>query len=364
MDIHRCRFVPYPVSAINTLAFSHASSLETEGKGPHTLRLALGRANGDIEIWNPHRGNWYQETIIKGGKDRSIEALVWTHDAVEEDPNGIKLPGKLRLFSIGYSTVITEWDLALGKPVHHSSGNYGEIWCLAAQPRWQSNDAVGKGKQGDNRDQHLVAGCADGTLVIHSTAENELRFIRALARSSSKKSRVLSVTFLGRGLIVAGYADSTIRVFSIRTAKQISIMSLGIGPRGGPSEVLVWSVKSLPNGDIVSGDSTGEIKFWDGKTFTLLQRIKSHRADILELATSADGKTVVSGGMDRRTTIYRQMGNASKGASNRWSEVGHQRIHSHDVKAMASYETKEMSVVASGGKGLHIQSRNSSDIYS
>ena len=349
MDIHRCRFVPYPVSAINALAFSHASSPNTQGKGPSNLRLALGRANGDIEIWNPLRGNWHQELIIRGGKDRSIEGLVWTQDLEGEDRNGKKTPGKLRLFSIGYSTVITEWDFALGRPARHSSSNYGDIWCLAAQPKWQATKTIGDFKHEEQHNQHLVSGCADGTIVIHSTTEDELRFLRTLTRSSSKKSRVLSVAFLGRSLVVAGYADSTIRVFNIHNGLQIRTMSLSVGPRGGPSDVLVWSVKTLPNGNIVSGDSTGEVKFWDGKTFTLLQRIKSHKADILDITTSADGATVMSGGMDRRTTIYRQMGNTSRGALNRWSEVGHQRFHSHDVKTMASYETKEMSVVASGG---------------
>ena len=355
MDIHRCRFVPYPTSAINALAFSHASTPNTAGLSPPSLRLALGRANGDIEIWNPLRGSWYQESILRGGKDRSIEGLAWTHDLEEEGLHGKPIPGKLRLFSIGYSTVITEWDLSLGKPLRHSSGNYGEIWCLAAQPRWQAPKKATAGtppqvKEGENRDQHLVVGCADGTLVLHSTADGDLRFLRTLARSASKKSRVLCVTFLSRGLIVAGYADSSIRVFSILTGKQISIMSLNMGSKGGPSEVLVWSVKCLPNGIIVSGDSTGEVKFWDVKTFTLLQRIQSHKADILDITASADGMTVFSGGMDRRTTVYRQMGGAGKGELGRWAEVAHQRFHSHDVKTMAVFESQDLSVVASGGE--------------
>ena len=346
--------MPYPASAINALAFSHASSPDVTGNGPPNLRLALGRANGDTEIWNPVKGSWYQESILRGGKDRSIEGLAWTQDLEEEGSDGSLLPGKLRLFSIGYSTVITEWDLSLGKPLRHSSGNYGEIWCLAAQPRWQApkkatGGALSQVKEGENREQHLVVGCADGTLVLHSTADGELRFLRTLARSSSKKSRVLCVTFLGRGLVVAGYADSSIRVFSIRTGKQISSMSLGAGSKGGPSEVLVWSVKCLPNGTIVSGDSTGEVKFWDAKTFTLLQRIQSHKADILDITASADGSTLVSGGMDRRTTVYRQMGGAGKGELSRWAEIAHQRFHSHDVKAMATFETKDVSIVASGG---------------
>ena len=354
MDVHRCRFVPYPLSAINTLAFSHESTPSKKGKGPPNLRLAVGRANGDIEIWNPFKGNWYQETILRGSKDRSIEGLVWTQDPDEEVDGVCKSSGKLRLFSIGYSTSITEWDLALGRPIRHSSGNYGDIWCLAAQPKWKVSKNTSQSVRAReiemvNRGQHLIAGCADGTLVLHSTTDNDLQFSRTLARSSSKKSRVLCVTFQTNKTIVAGYADSTIRVYSFSTGQQLYSMSLGAGPRGGPSEILVWTVKCLPDGTIVSGDSTGEMKVWDGKTRTLLQRIQSHKSDILNLVANADGTIIFSGGMDRRTTMYRQTSNRFKKGPSRWAEMWHQRIHSHDIKAMATFETSGMSVIASGG---------------
>ena len=135
MDIHRCRFIPYPASAINALAFSHTSSTNAKSKTPPSLRLAIGRANGDIEIWDPLGGSWLQETILRGGKNRSIEGLAWIQDPDDVDRSGYKVPGRLRLFSIGYSPAVTEWDLAAGKPLRHSSGNRGEIWCMAAQQK-------------------------------------------------------------------------------------------------------------------------------------------------------------------------------------------------------------------------------------
>ena len=351
MDVHRCRFIPYPASAINALAFSHPSIPREEGHTPPNLRLAIGRANGDIEIWNPRKGSWVQESILRGGKDRSIEGLVWTQDLEEDVAEGQKAPGKLRLFSTGYSTVITEWDLASGRPIRHSGGNYGEIWCLAAQPRYGGPGQTVRKADGEQRiDQHLVVGCADGSLVLHSTADGDLKFLRTLSRPSGKKSRVLCIAFLGRDKIVAGYADSAIRAFSIQNGRQLSSMSLGSGKKGGPSEILVWSIKCLPNGTIVSGDSTGEVRFWDSKTYTVLQRIKSHKVDILDLAVSADGSTIFSGGMDRRTTMYQQMGGVGKGQRSRWAEISHQRYHEHDVKTMATFESSDMSIVASGGE--------------
>ncbi|KAL8984768.1 MAG: hypothetical protein Q9177_004613 [Variospora cf. flavescens] len=354
MDLHRCRFVPYPPSAINALAFSHPSSLTTSSKGSPTLRLAIGKANGDLEIWNPLRGAWHQECVFRGGKDRSIEGLAWTQDPEEEDKNGFKVAGRLRLFSIGYSTSVTEWDLATGRPLRHASGNYGELWCMAAQPRLQVTPnedtmTINGVEMGIIRYQSLVVGCADGSIVLLSTADGDLQFQRTLTRPPKRKARVLSITWQNRHLVIAGHADSTIRVFDTRNGQQIRSMSLGAGPQGGPKEILVWSVKCRPDGTIVSGDSTGTVSFWDARHYSRLQRITSHKADILDLAISANGETVFSGGMDRRTTLYRQTAGSKPGEKKRWAEIAHQRFHAHDVKAMAVFETKKTSILASGG---------------
>src|ERR1700761_6016362 len=121
MDIHRARFVPYPTPAINALAFSHSNTAEIAVDDISNLRLAVGRANGDIEIWNPYGKVWVQETIFHGGRNRSIEGLVWIQDPPEEDDEGQTVPGPLRLFSVGSSNTVSEWDLESGLPLRHWS---------------------------------------------------------------------------------------------------------------------------------------------------------------------------------------------------------------------------------------------------
>ena len=341
MDIHRCRFVPYPPSIINAVAFSHSFISAKRKTAPP--RLAVGRANGDIEIWNPFGGSWLQETIIRGGKDRSIDGLVWIQDPNETDSNGRLIIGKSRLFSTGYTTTVTEWDLEKGRPLRQASGNHGEIWCLAAQPALAAAKKDANGISTEEA-QDLVVGCTDGALVLYSTKGDDLQLLKVIVRPSAKRAKIISVTFQNRNIIVAGCADSTIRVLDIRNGQNLRNMSLGAGPTGGPKEILIWAVKVLPDGNIVSGDSTGELRIWDGKTYTLMQRISSHKQDVLSLATSFDGSIIFSGGMDRRTVAYKQVGN--KG---RWAEIGHRRYHKHDVKTMASLECKGVSVVVSGG---------------
>ena len=351
MDIHRCRFVPYEPSAINALAFSHTSTTGKNERAPDNLRLALGRANGDIELWNPSNGQWYQETIIRGAKDRSIENLVWTQDYNYEDDAETAKAGRLRLFSIGNSTSVTEWDLALGAPAQHANGNFGDLWCIAAQPRWSPKpDTSGErgGKASFQTSQYLAAGCSDGTIVLFSTEDGDLRFVKSLAKPPSKRPHVLSIRWKDGYTVVAGYNDSAIRVYDIRSKTSIRNMSLG-APGDGKSDVHVWAVKCLPNGDVVSGDSTGQLKIWDSNHYSLVQSIRAHNADILDLAISANGQMIVTGGADQRTVAYRLHSPAKGQKGHRWAQIMHRRFHEHDVRAMASFESKEISVVVSGG---------------
>ena len=353
MDIHRARFVPFPPSAINALAFSHTPR-DNKTEDPETLRLAVGRANGNIEIWNPAGGKWVQEKVFQGGKDRSVEGLVWIQEKDEEDERGNIIPGKLRLFSIGYSNSVTEWDLLTGLPIRHSSGNHSEVWCFAAQPRFDTPNKKNKEDHGKAHTQNLVAGCADGTLVLLTTVDDDLRFEKFLSRPSAKKARVLSVVYKDRFTVLAGSADSTIRVFDTRNGSTIRTISLGSGPKGGPKDILVWKIKCLPSGDFVSGDSTGDLRFYDGKNYGQIQRISGHEADVLDLAVSRDGTFLYSGGMDCRTSVYtcgRKLGPGQrKHGREPWRKLSHKKYHDHDVKAMAIYDGKGPSVLVSGGK--------------
>ncbi|KAL2271059.1 hypothetical protein VTJ83DRAFT_430 [Remersonia thermophila] len=345
MDIHRCRFVRYPASAINAVAFTHSSLPSVSAQKKHLLkhvqvRLAIGRANGDIEIWNPLQGAWHQELVIPGAKDRSVDGLVWVTDPDEEMGDGKIIHGRSRLFSIGYTTTITEWDLENARAKKHASGQHGEIWCLAAQPPSSKRGAtstVGSRK--------LVAGTVDGNLVLYSIEDGDLKFQKTLFRTPTRKTKFVSIAFQSHNVVVVGCSNSTICAYDIRNGTLLRQMTLGTDLTGGSKNIIVWAVKCLPNGDIVSGDSTGQVCIWDGKTYTQAQRIQSHTQDVLCLTVSADGSRIVSGGMDRRTAIYEPIA----GQAGRWSKVFHRRYHQHDVKAMASFESKNMSVVVSGG---------------
>lgn len=343
MDINRCGFVQFPPQPINALAFSHSS--EPRKKSPRDLRLAVGRNNGDVEIWNPQNGLWVQETILKGSKNTTIEQLAWTQDMdVVDAADGAKVsPGPLRLFSTGGSTSVIEWDLSTGSTKRRAEGNFGDIWCFAAQPQAKSKDILQNGASA----QLLAAGCSDGTLILFSTEDDDLRYLRNLLTPPVKKPKVLSLTWRDRNTLVAGYEDSTIRVIDVPNRRILRSMSLGKPVEGSNS--VVWAVKCLPDGTILSGDSSGELKIWDSKNLSLVQRVKSHKADILDIATSASGDRIFTVGVDRRTVSYHLVAIHSGTQKTRWAEVSHKRFHQHDVKTTASFESKEVSILVSGG---------------
>lgn len=372
MDIHRSRFVEHNSSPINALAFSRSSDKNLTDPKP-ALKLALGRANGDIEIWSGDKGAWVQEVVFPAGDDRSVDALAWIQEPDEADSEGRTILGQMRLFSIGSTPAVTEWNLATGRVERASTGNFSEVWCFAAQPRWRqtkdktaSNSASSASStDSEFRGQNLVVGCGDGSLALLSTADNDLVFQRFLSRSASRKARCMSLAWQSRTTVVAGFTDSTIRVFDARNGSMLRNMSLGAGIPGAPRDALVWRIKCLPDGTIVSADSNGEVKIWDARTYSLSQRLTGHESDCLDLVTSTDGQTIFSGGMDGRVAVYK-LGTKEGEKRGRWAKVSHRRMHNGDIKAMAIYDSKHMSVVVSGGPSsprfLFLSSQQSSPL--
>lgn len=349
MDIHRCRFVPYQPQAINALAFSHASN--PKQPAPADLKLAFGRENGDIEIWNPLRGHWTQERVFRSGVGRTVEQVHWTQDLLlpdeDEEP---QLPehGRLRLFSSGGSKSMTEWDIEKGVPKREAEGNSDDIWCFAPQPQWTDSNARHKPAEVRAAPSQLIAaGCADGSIVLFSTADDDIRFDRILTKRIGKKSRCISLTWRDRNTVVAGFEENVIRVFDVRNRSLLRQMSLGKAREG--SQVIVWTVKCLPNGTILSGDSSGELKIWDSENFSLVQTLKTHNADVLDITTNHAGTMILTCGVDRRTVAYAPVANQPSQKTQRWYEIRHRRFHEHDVKAITSFEARQLSIAVTGG---------------
>ncbi|KAK6462265.1 WD40-repeat-containing domain protein [Scheffersomyces coipomensis] len=330
MDIHRCRFVDYTPHTVTATGFSHSSSLTKPTT--NDLRLAVGRNNGDIEIWNP-KHNWTHEITFPGSRGRSIEGLCWSISS-----DGSEAP---RLFSIGGSTYITEWDFQTLKPITNYDCNAGIIWSIAIN---------------SNNDK-LAVGCDDGSVVIidisggFGSLEHDMICQR-------QDARILSIQWYENDLLVGGCADGRIRSWSASGESKGRIVSTMRVDKSKTESTLVWSITILPNKrQIVSGDSTGSVKFWDLDHFSLLQTFKAHDADVLTLVNDVNEEKIFSAGVDRKIHQFNLITNKNS-SSSKWVHSSNRLLHSNDIRSMSIFESSAHNFLISGGveRSIVIQS--------
>ncbi|KAG6911760.1 hypothetical protein DXG01_000006 [Tephrocybe rancida] len=256
----------------------------------------------------------------------------------------------LRLFSSGGGSELIEWDLERACVRRTISSQGGSIWCMAANPA--SN--------------LLALGCEDGTVRLLSLSNDTLTHYRRFDRV---KCRVLSIAWgppvpqypqkekrdaakdsdsdddnddtWNDTWLVTGSSDSSVRKWDVATGRVIDRMGTD-KVRG--ERTLVWAVGVLGDGTIVSGDSLGMVKFWDSKTCTQLQSFQGHGADVLCLAVGPEGNTVFTSGVDQKISLFSLVKTGTSGhslntpsSSSRWVQSCSRRMHSHDVRALATW---------------------------
>ncbi|KAJ3194406.1 U3 small nucleolar RNA-associated protein 4 [Irineochytrium annulatum] len=392
---HRCRFFDHMPSAINALAFWIPPALRrgrgnrergmdgpTRAREVAGIRLACARANGDVEIWNPHR--WHLERTIPGVSGSTIESVVWVpgqaaeeedeadddNDEDDDESKQRRKPNKAnstpskkqaetpppRLITAGLDGYITEWDLTTLSPRYRVESGGGSIWCMAVSPSGSD----------------IAVGCEDGCVRIFTvlgtgSAAATIAYSQTYDRQDG---RILSLAYHPNGSRLAtGSTDSCVRVYDTATRRLIRRSTVDTVSR---EETLVWSVAYLgdESGTLVSGDSLGAVTFW-GNNGTMTRRLRAHAADVLCLAVGGEpGEEVVfSSGIDRKVVQYRMVeggavvggvaGGSGGGGGRRhgnnmasgrnWIVSGDRRFHSHDVRALALCEVKPIDSIVSGG---------------
>ena len=282
MNVHRLRFVPHDVQAINCLAFAE------NGK------LALSRADGSLELWNPAE-NWLQEVVIHSDKNSSIEGLVWYGD---------------RLFTAGLNGLIQEWDINKQRPIAVTESFGIPVWCLSV------NHVQGL----------LAAGCEDGSTKLYSVCDGGISYDSTL---SKQEGRVMSIAWSKLGkYIITGGVDSTIRKYKIKNRS--CELRITLDEHQHSKDTVVWDLKCLSNNCIVGALSTGKLQVYDGKLGTLRQSFELSGADILTLAVGADEKTLFVSGIDQKVVRLKWVA-----SSNQFVVSESVLVHSHDVRALA-----------------------------
>ncbi|GAA5929919.1 hypothetical protein JCM1841_001258 [Sporobolomyces salmonicolor] len=392
LPIHRCRFPDWSPAAISALAITpasfDASLLGFGGSSAERGVLAVGKANGDVDLmlWGGYQG-WVAWRTLPSSfplpKTRSskkpsslLSHLVWTHqttlspsdlDLYEGDLPGAEQELRrlqregVRLFGVGgVGSELVEWEWGgpgSGKAVgmvKSTLPTLPPIFALAASPSSAS----------------LAIACEDSTIRILNILDGELELVSKIEVGGPGKVRALSLAWgapveplnkgkerasspsesslpshfatLSESYLIAGCSNSTIRRFDVPTSGSIA----GVW-RGGlrmtldrikGEQTVVWTVAILEDGMVVSGDSMGNVKFWDGEMGTQSQSFRSHKADVLCLAIGSDGTSLFTSGVDQKTVEFRLVTVASSRThavpAGRWIQASGRRLHSHDVRAI------------------------------
>ncbi len=99
-------------------------------------------------------------------------------------------------------------------------------------------------------------------------------------------------------VLVSGGLDDTLRLWSLRTGKQLQLLT-------GHTKPINTLVISPDNQFLLSGSDDDTIKCWDLLTGNLLGTLTGHMRDVNALAISADSKWLVSGSEDRSLKLWR-----------------------------------------------------------
>lgn len=296
--VHRCKFVDYqPVS------IKHIACVPIRERLVHAT--AVLRENGIVEIceassrWIPQR-----RIHIYGA-----ECLCWTPSdnavGVQYSP-GASWP-RLYVGTVGGSVAEVDCNDFMIKISEKSLDRIGAIWSLAASSDGKTLAVGGEG------------GCVQLYCLSRADGSACFEYIRTLEVQSG---RILGLAWDAQDSLIAGCNDlGHVQLWDPQTGRSLGRMFTG--KRGESS--IVWSVAfcTLAN-TLVTGDSLGQVCFWNCKTQTLISSFR-RIGDVL--AVAASDKFAFASGSDGSVTRY-------DWTNGGWTEKGSLRYHSHDVRSL------------------------------
>lgn len=350
--LHRSSFIQCQPSPIISMSSSSDGSL-----------LAAARENGDIELYDALIA--HQILRIPGFDDAAPTSIVLldSHKS-QQGPNS-------RLFSAGLDGSIVEYDLETLTMSAGADSHGGAVWQLACRPpvverkedgddkekegASDSDDDDAKDSGNDNNNNKgiaveqpatIAAACDDGAVRLF-TVENTIAGVTFSKSLPRVEGRCLAIAWHPQGSVLASAGtDKCIHIWHPETNRELLRLTAG---DGSGREFCVWSLLYLPDGTLVSGDSTGNVCFWDGVNGTLMAKFNKHSADVLTLAASPNGNVVFASGVDSSIAVFHKVHNTptpttpnNNNSSSRsgnvqqhsWVYLSSKRTHSHDVRSL------------------------------
>ena len=383
-----CTMVPDPAAAATTATTSGGSTTApTRHVRKHQL-LAISREGGGVEVIDPAE-RWVAVGMVPGVRERMVDALIWvcgdasasatTTDGNNEDrmppqdkgdhtPNYLANKPPPQLIGASRDGTIFHLNLSKQRQTHVIGSGAGGVFCLAS--------LCSRGKCSHSCPGYFAAGCEDGTVKIYNGKMDLISTLPGVGNAVLSLDWVGDGGLLGGSVIYAGVADGTIRRFDcVTTSSSSGGGSIGTGvvldssnrsvaglrwkptlrmvleSRGLRESTRVWALRALSDGTVISGDSFGNVQFWDGLMGTMIQTFSQSEsnADVLCLAVSDDEDKVFASGVDTRVMCIQRQGRATSDPAHfnpdsapirKWVNVLAHRKHIHDVRALAIVHKK------------------------
>lgn len=227
---------------------------------PDGQRLISAGDDKTIRVWNWRTGETLQ--VIRGPSEEGPPGRIF---ALALSPDGETLAAG------GY---MGEWDnepirlidLATGQITGLLRGHGGVVLDLAFSPGG-----------------HRLASGSNGEVILWDLASEE-----ALWKAEDHAAEVYGVGFSPAGArVISASLDRSLRIWDSETGAPIGEPLMGHADR-------IFSLAIAPDGTILSGDWSGEIRRWDGRTGESLGALAQIGGAVGALAMSRDGERVLA----------------------------------------------------------------------